>query len=242
MSPLLAAPEWFTRLYRRFNNRALIERLESDPALRAAYERVNSVDPRGLLARPITESRFVVLDTETTGYGAYAGDEIVAVAMLELRGLEPTGREFHTLVNPQRPIPPESTAIHGIGDAQVRDAPSIGEVIGAVLEFIDDGVLVGHHTNFDVRFLNKTLNRLLGSKLRNPVLDTMLMYLGHSGRMGHYSLEEVAQYCRVDVTGRHTAHGDALTTARLFQCLAPRLADPARPVSFLLQQQDTNEP
>ena len=241
MSPVIQPPEWFTRLYRRFNNREVIERLENDSALHATYDRINSVDPRALLGRPIAQSRFVVLDTETTGFGVYAGDEIVAIAMLELQGLEPSGREYRTLVNPGRSIPALSTEIHGITDAQVQDAPKIGDVIVEVMEFLDDGVLVGHHTNFDLRFLNKTLDRLLGSKLRNPVLDTMLMYLGHSGRMGHYTLEDLAQYCHVDVIERHTAYGDAMTTARLFQCLAQRLADPQRPVSYLLGQQETNE-
>lgn len=242
MAPTLKAPEWFTRLYRRFNNRDLIERLERDPQLRATYERINALDPQRLLDRPIAESRFVALDTETTGFGVYARDEIVSIALLELHGLELTGRELRTLVNPRRPIPAASTEIHGITDEQVRDAPVIDEVVANLVEFLDGAVLVGHHTNFDVRFLNKTLRRLLGSQLRNPVLDTMLMYLGFSGRIGRYSLEELARYCRLPVTERHTAYGDALTAAHLFQWLAPRLADPGRPVSFLLQQQDSGEP
>ena len=241
MRPVLRTPEWFTRLYRRFNNRELIERLQNSPELRTTYQRVNAVHARALLRRPIAESRFVVIDTETTGFHAYAGDAIVAIAMLELHGLDPTGRELVSLVNPGRPIPAQSSAIHGITDDQVRGAPLIGDLIHTVVEFIDDAVLVGHHTAFDVRFLNTTLSRAVGSKLRNPVLDTMLMYLGHSGRMGHYTLEEVAQHCRVEVTGRHTARGDALTAAQLFRALVPQLAELRRPVAYLLQQQESNE-
>lgn len=188
----------------------------NDPRLRELFHRCKSNNPKNLLQLHANESRFVVLDTETTGFHAYGGDEIISIAMIEMEGLEPTGREYQTLVNPKRPIPPESTEIHQITDEMVTDSPTIDDVLPDIVEFMDGAVIVGHHINFDLRFLNKTLKIEVGCQLPHPWLDTMLMFLALTGRMGHYTLEEVAKSCRVTLHDRHTAHGDALTTAEIF--------------------------
>ena len=192
-------------------------------------------DPR--LDRPVAETRFVVLDTETTGLYAYAGDQVVAIAVLELEGLVPTGRHWSSLVNPGRPIPAEATAIHGITDEQVAGAPALDTVLPVVDAFLADAPLVGHHTAFDLRFINRARRRAGRPPLRNPVLDTMLLYLATSGRLGHYTLEEVAGACGVTIRHRHTALGDARAAADIFACLVPRLVDPQRPLRSLLAAQ-----
>lgn len=235
--------DWFDRLRRRFPGAGPSRDLTGDPRLLRIYQRHLGTDPRRILRQLIAQTRFVVIDTETTGFKAYGGDEIVSICLLELDGLEPTGRRLESYINPERAIPPTSTRVHGITDADVRQAPRIEELFADIFEFIEDSVLVGHHINFDLRFLNRTLNTVLGCKLKNPWLDTMLLYLGHSGRIGHYSLEEVARYCRVPVTGRHSAHGDAVTAAEIFRVLARRLSGPDQPVRHLLRQQvDTRDP
>lgn len=241
MVPAFKKPEWLARFHRHLKDPALNRRLDKDPTLRALHDRISGLELKTIRSRPVRDTRFVSIDTETTGFGVYSGDAIVAIAMLELQGFEYTGRHYYSLVNPAREIPDETTRIHGIRTEDVRDAPSIEELIPAIVAFIDDAVIVGHHTNFDLRFLNKTLHKLTGCRLRNPSLDTMLMYLEHSGRMGHYSLEDVAAYCRVDITNRHTAEGDARTAADIFLALAPRLADPADSVGRLIGSQHTNE-
>ena len=189
------------------------------------------------LGRPVAETRFVVLDTETTGLHPYGGDEVVAIAALELVGLRPTGREWGSLVNPGRPIPPEATALHGLTDADVAGAPPLEALLDAFLEFLGGAVLVGHHTAFDLRFLNRARRRRREPPLANAVIDTMLLYLAASGRLGHYSLEEVAAACGVAVEDRHSARGDARTAARLFVRLAPRLVALDRPLRALLAAQ-----
>jgi DNA polymerase-3 subunit epsilon len=213
-----------------------------DPELAALYDRCQRLRPGPLLAQPVKSARFVVLDTETTGFQVYAGDEIVSVAMLEYLGLEATGREYVQLINPGRPIPAASSKIHGIVDADVANAPPLQEVLPAMVEFIDEAILVGHHINFDLRFLNRYLQQAIGCRFRNPWLDTMLLYTGYTGRVGHYQLEDVAAYCQVEVDGRHTARGDALIAARILQCLAARICAGNRPVNFLYQQQFASDP
>ncbi len=213
-----------------------------EPELAALYDRCQRLRPGPLLAQPVESARFVVLDTETTGFHVYAGDEIISIAMLEYQGLKPTGREYVQLINPGRSIPAESSKIHGIVDADVANAPTIREILPAIVEFIDDAILVGHHINFDLRFLNRYLQGAIGCQFRNPWLDTMLLYTGYTGRVGHYKLEDVAAYCQVEVDGRHTARGDALITARILQCLAPRICDGKRTVNFLYEQQFASDP
>lgn len=211
--------------------------LLADPLCHAVHTRVRALKPKTLTCLPVEQTRFVVLDTETTGFKVYGGDEIVSIALLEMRGLELTGREFTTLVNPRRSIPPTSTAIHNICDADVVHAPVIEEVLHDVTQFIGESVLVGHHVPFDLRFLNKALHQKFRCRLRNPWLDTMLMYVAFSGRLGHYTLEDVARFCNVEIRDRHTARGDALMTATMFKTLASCLIAGHRTVSTLIKCQ-----
>lgn len=210
---------------------------KSSDACQAALDRLRHFPAQQLLRVAFADCRFVVLDTETTGFGVYSGDAIVSVAMLEMQGTQLTGRQYNQLINPCRTIPERSRRIHGIDDAQVADAPTLPECLPEILAFMHEAVLVGHHTAFDIRFLNRAIKELGSRPLPHPWVDTLLLYLGLSGRLGHYTLEEVAAFCKIQVTDRHTALGDARTTAGLFQYLAPRLCQPQDPVRLLLAQQ-----
>ncbi|NNF96535.1 MAG: 3'-5' exonuclease [Halobacteria archaeon] len=217
-------------------------KLPDDPHLATLCEKFRRHNKKQILAQPIEESRFVIIDTETTGFHVYAGDEMISIAMLEYKGLSATGREYLQLINPQRPIPQESTAIHGISDDEVANSPPISDILPDIAEFIGDAVLIGHHINFDIRFLNKYFKREIRCQLRNPYLDTMLLFTSHTGRIGQYSLEEVAACCKIKVVDRHTAKGDALMAGGIFTCLAPMLSSPHDDVNHLYNQQFGNEP
>lgn len=201
---------------------------------RELLDRCANFDRAGLMATPIADARFVVIDTETTGFSAYAGDEIVQIALLEYQGLAPTGAEYVSLVQPGCSIPPASTAIHGIDDTMVRDAPRIDDIIDDVVNFIDHAVIVGHHVAFDLRFLNRVMHRCLYCRLPQPTIDTMLLYLAYAGRFGHYELEEVATACGIELTGRHDARGDAVICGGVFAHLAPILTPEHATVADLL--------
>jgi DNA polymerase-3 subunit epsilon len=216
--------------------------LPDDPRLARICEKFHRQNAKQLLSQTIEDSRFVVMDTETTGFHVYAGDEIISIAMLEFEGLKATGREYTQLINPQRLIPAESTAIHHITDEDVADSPDIATVLPDIAEFIADAIIIGHHINFDIRFLNRYLKQQIGCQLRNPTLDTMLLFTSHTGRIGHYTLEEVAECCHVEMLDRHTARGDALMAAGIFSCLAPMLSTPSDTVNHLYNQQLGYEP
>ena len=221
--------------------RTVKQRLKSDHALQLLYKQQLKVGKSSILDKSISESRFVIMDTETTGFHAYAGDQIISVAIVEYQGLEATGNVYESFVNPQRTIPPESTVIHGITDADVKDAPDIKQALPDVMDFIGDAIIVGHHIQFDIRFLNKTLKPYLGMTLQNPWLDTMLLFLAHEKRLGHYQLDEVASHCGIDIHNRHTALGDAIAAGELFVYLTNKLTTPSQPVFSLRNQQVKKE-
>ncbi len=150
-----------TQYKRRFHKEVSLV----DPAVREIHDRLEDVEPRTLLRRTLERSRFVVVDTETTGLQAYAGDEVVSIALVELDGLALTGKEYVTHVNPGRPIPAEATHIHGITDADVADSPTFPELLPEVLGFIDQAIVVGHHVDFDLRFMNKSCKKELLTRL-----------------------------------------------------------------------------
>ena len=104
--------------------------------------------------------REIVLDTETTGFEPEAGDRIVEIGAIELFNHMPTGRKFHKYVNPQRAMPQEAFAVHGLGDEFLQDKPLFAEIAEELLEFIGDAMLVIHNAAFDMKFLNAELGWL----------------------------------------------------------------------------------
>ena len=101
--------------------------------------------------------REIVLDTETTGFEPLQGDRIVEIGCVELFNHMPTGRTYHQYLNPQRPMPSEAFAVHGLGDDFLRDKPLFASIARAFLDFIGDAQLVIHNAKFDMGFLNAEL-------------------------------------------------------------------------------------
>lgn len=120
--------------------------------------------------------REIVLDTETTGMDPVKGDKLVEIGCVELFNHLQTGKTYHVYINPERDIPPEATAVHGITDEFVKDKPVFGEVVGDFLDFIGDSKLIIHNAEFDMKFLNAELKTFGFPSLDNRrVLDTLKM-------------------------------------------------------------------
>jgi DNA polymerase III epsilon subunit family exonuclease len=165
--------------------------------------------------------RFIALDLETTGLDPRR-DAIVSLAAIPFVGGVPvTG--YVTLVDPGRMIPPESTAIHGLTDGMVREAPPLERVLRTAELMIDGAVLVGHNVGFDVAVLTRA-RRVRGlPPLRNRAIDTGRLAASLHPEWRDFSLEGVAGRLDVEVVARHTAEGDALTAGRIFIALLPEL-------------------
>lgn len=181
---------------------------------------------RRLLDIPLTEATIVSIDTETTGLAPAHGDRIVSLGAVRIRnGVIRNGEVFETLVNPARPIPAESTAIHHLTDRMVADAPLIGEALPPFVSFIGEGPLLGHNVPFDLAFLRRAADESGTSFPAIPALDTLLLSAVLHDHHDDHNLAVVAQRLGVGFVGLHTALGDALTTAGVFLKLLPLLAD-----------------
>lgn len=118
--------------------------------------------------------REIVLDTETTGLNPDAGDRIVEIGGVELFNHVATGRNFHVYINPQRDMPQEAFAVHGLSTAFLSDKPVFKAVAEDFLAFVGDAKLVIHNASFDMRFLNAELGWAgLRTLPRTQAIDTL---------------------------------------------------------------------
>ena len=167
----------------------------------------------------------VSLDTETTGLDVKQ-DRLLSVAAVRLHGNRVfPAFTFDRLVNPGRRIPPVSTSIHGITDAMVADAVDYRAIAEDLLGYCAERVWVGHNIGFDVAILRREA-RLAGLNWQDPIaLDTLRLFAALRPRASDVELDAVAADLGVDVSGRHTALGDALMTAEVYRRMLPLLAE-----------------
>ena len=174
---------------------------------------------------PLDRLSITVVDTETTGLDPDRGDEVIAIGAVRIvNGRILRQESFDSFVRPKREISEAARAIHGISDAMLRAEPPIEEVLPRLRKFIEDTVIVGHNVDFDMRFF-AAASRTNGGVFANAVLDTLLLEHVLNPNQDDKSLEAIAARLGVQVTGRHTALGDALSAAEIFLALIPLLAD-----------------
>lgn len=157
--------------------------------------------------------REIVLDTETTGLDPKAGHRIVEIGAVELVNHLPTGRSQQLYINPERDMPAEAFAVHGLSEEFLADKPTFAEIAEDFLGFVGDATLVIHNAEFDMKFLNAELDRLGRPALpAERAVDTV----GMARRKfpgAPASLDALCRRFQIDLTDR-TLHG-ALKDARL---------------------------
>mgnify|MGYP001764426569 CR=1 FL=1 len=175
--------------------------------------------------RLLTELAYTVFDTETTGLNPSQGDEIIQIGAARIVNHKLLKQEcFEQLVDPRRPIPPETVPIHGIQPEMVVGQPTIEQVLPAFHTFAQDTVLVAHNAAFDMRFL-QLKEQQTGVRFDHPVLDTLLLSAVVHPNQDSHRLEALAERFNITIVGRHTAMGDAMVTAEVFLRLIPLLAE-----------------
>ena len=101
--------------------------------------------------------REIVFDTETTGLSPKDGHRLVEIGALEMVNRVETGRSFHIYCNPEREMPSEAFAVHGLSDAFLASKPLFSSEAQNFIDFIEDSPLVAHNAQFDFGFLNAEL-------------------------------------------------------------------------------------
>lgn len=159
--------------------------------------------------------REIVFDTETTGFDPDSGDRIVEIGAIELINHLPSGAKFHKYINPERSMPADAFAVHGLGDDFLADKPKFAEIAQDWADFIgDDGILIAHNASFDMKFINFELTRAGQSAVPwNRVCDSLaLARKKFPGAQN--SLDALCRRFGVDNAGR-TLHGALLDSELL---------------------------
>ena len=117
--------------------------------------------------------REVVIDTETTGLDPHAGHRICEIACLELAHHVPTGRKLHRYINPERDMPADAFAVHGLTAEFLASHPPFAAIADEMIAFIGGDRVVIHNADFDLAFINAELARLGRGPLVCPFVDTL---------------------------------------------------------------------
>lgn len=164
---------------------------------------------------------FVVVDVETTGGQPWGVDRVTEVAAVHVDGAA-TSLAFHSLINPQRPIPWHITRLTGIDDAMVRSAPTFADIAGELAAHLVGRVFVAHNARFDFGFLDAEFSRVAPTPLGTLVhgqLCTVRLARRLLAHLPRRNLDAVSAHYGVTISDRHRASGDALATAEVLRGL-----------------------
>ncbi len=160
--------------------------------------------------------REIIFDTETTGLDPQSGDRMVEIGCIEMVNRVPTGQVFHAYFNPDRSMPAQAEAVHGLSEAFLADKPRFAERAQELLDFLGDSPLVAHNAGFDFGFLNAEL-AICGMEAvsRDRMVDTVaLARTRHPG--AKLSLDALCSRYGIDRSHR-TRHGALLDAELLAQ-------------------------
>jgi DNA polymerase III subunit epsilon len=120
--------------------------------------------------------REIVLDTETTGLDPLTGHRLLEIGCVELINRIPSGQVFHRYLNPERDVPEEAVAVHGLSAEFLQDKPRFAEIADELINFIGEAPLVAHNAQFDLGFLNAELGRCAKSPVPvERLIDTLML-------------------------------------------------------------------
>ena len=159
----------------------------------------------------------IILDTETTGLSTKEGHRIVEIGCIELDNLVPTKNRFHCYLNPDRKVSEKAFKVHGYTDEFLSKQKRFDQVVDEFLNFIKESRLVIHNAEFDLSHLNNEMKILGKEKIKNDVVDTLILarnkFPGSST-----SLDALCKRYRIDNSKRvkHTALIDCDLLAKVY--------------------------
>lgn len=168
------------------------------------------------------KKRYAIIDIETTG-GLFNRDKITEIAIIVTDGSDIL-KEFSSLVNPERSIPPFITGITGITDDMVIDAPRFYEIAKEIIEYTEDCIFVAHNARFDYSFIKEEF-KSLGYPYNKKTLCTIKLAKSMVPGLKSYGLDGLINHFDIEITDRHRAYGDAYATFQLFRLLHRDMQD-----------------
>lgn len=165
------------------------------------------------------KGRAVIMDTETTGLSPKFGHRIVEIAAVEVVDGQKTGRQFHSYINPQRSVPPEAIAVHGLTNAFLKDKPVFAAIAKDLIDFIGTADIWFHNAPFDKKFLEAELD-MAGHRAENTILCSLKLARALLGK-GTHTLSELARKANFTWTGTgaHSAINDTNALAHVLATL-----------------------
>jgi DNA polymerase III epsilon subunit family exonuclease len=199
-------------------DRVAVALLGADPRVRRLGDGRWALAQLSLGSPELSACAFAVVDVETTGNSAGRGDKIVEIAVVAVTGssIEPI---FHSLVNPERPVPRFAEALTRITSAMLRGQPTFGEIADDLMAVLAGRVFVAHNVRFDWLFVGREMRSARDLVLHGPRLCTVDLTRRLVPGLRSRSLDSVAQYFGVAISDRHRAAGDAMATAQVLQRL-----------------------
>ena len=182
--------------------------------------------------------REIVLDTETTGLDPGTGDKIVEIGAIELWNHLPTGKTFHKYLNPERNMPEEAQAVHGLTEDFLRDKPLFSQIVDDFLRFIKDSKLIIHNASFDMKFINAELELAKKSKLSGDIAIDTLSIARKKFPGSPASLDALCRRFNIDNSAR-TLHGALLDSEILAEVYLELIG--GRQPDFGLSDINTND-
>lgn len=181
------------------------------------------------LNTPLEELSFTVYDTETTGFQVATTDRLIEIGAVQMKGFQVQDKvTFQTYVQPTRDIPEKITEITGISEDMVVDAPHSHKAISDFFDFIKENKsvgLVGHYVEFDIMVLKQELRRDKLTFKKPTSIDTLDLIGFLSPSWDMRDLERYAMAFGTRIYERHSAIGDALTTAYLYSELLQQFSE-----------------
>jgi len=177
--------------------------------------------------------RQLFLDTETTGLEPAQGHRIAEIGAVEYVARQPSGREFHSYLNPEREVDPGSYSVHGLDRDFLAEHPRFSEVVESLLDFVRDAQVIMHNAPFDLGFLNAEIERCNQSRT-TPLPDFHQvcrvedsLQLARNKYGGRNDLDSLCERLNIENTNRqlHSALVDAKLLARVYIAMTSSQGD-----------------
>lgn len=172
---------------------------------------------------PIDNLVFSVIDVETTGLNPVFNNRICEIAVLRTTITKEEG-SFHSLIDPERAIPPEITCISGINDNMLENAPLFKDIADKMLVLIKDSVLVFHNASFDLSFIFAELRKQKLSRFDNFVIDTLLIARRNFSFQSN-TLLNIAKTLDITIEREHRAMDDVMITKQILHHMIIKLKE-----------------